>query len=149
MEMFNKLKSTLSTSVTNTIQNTVYNTGNIISGVIPGKLYCFSNINILWTPSVSSEGPLNSKYYGHPFKGVYTGGICALRPPLLIKKSYSRTDPYIDSIFDYIFYLISVWKKVTGFKISVRSQSTNSRCNYPLRTLVLSYLSGLSPLPLF
>ena len=47
MEMFNKLKSTLSTSVTNTIQNTVYNTGNIISGVIPGKLYCLYIVNPL------------------------------------------------------------------------------------------------------
>ena len=37
MDMFNKIKSTLSTSVTNTIQNTVYSTGNMISGVIPGN----------------------------------------------------------------------------------------------------------------
>ena len=36
MDMFNKLKSTLSNSVSNTITNTVYNTGTMISGVLPG-----------------------------------------------------------------------------------------------------------------
>jgi len=37
MDMFNKLKSSLSGTVANTITNTVYNTGTIISGVLPGN----------------------------------------------------------------------------------------------------------------
>ena len=66
------------------------------------------------------------------------------------KKSYTRTNPYIDLIFDSIFYPIIVWNEVSGFKISVRAHSTNSRCNYSLRTLV-NYLIivGLAHYPFF
>ena len=37
MEMFNKLKSVVGSSVSNTITSTVYSTGNMISGVLPGN----------------------------------------------------------------------------------------------------------------
>ena len=59
--MFNKWKSTLSSSVTNTIQNTVYTTGTIISGVIPGEVVlCLAPVQIIQSyvgfyPSVTSK----------------------------------------------------------------------------------------------